>query len=206
MEYCPKCARVCGNCVWVLCGCLCFWEGAKLAGHCDWDVSSTAVVQSDGSGHKWAPKALRFASGWDDPVAERAAHLPQLVVKRVRGAIQDGFDLVLHPPLCCCLQAVQLQSWPSLPVCWVCAVLWLLQTGKRSEGACCTHWRNTYDRLMKYSAVLKSFPILFYLWPLTEKHCLFGAPSQTLAIPSNCDFISKLLTWFHLNNCLRLKS
>lgn len=56
------------------------------------------------------PEVFSFASGWDDVTAELAAHLPQLMLKRVRGVIQDGFNFVLHPPLSHCLQTVHFRS------------------------------------------------------------------------------------------------
>lgn len=51
-----------------------------------------------------------FASGLDDVTAELAAHLPQLMLKRLRGVIQDGFNFVLHPPLSHCLQTFHFRS------------------------------------------------------------------------------------------------
>lgn len=75
---------------------------------------STVVVQSDGSRHKWVPEALCFASRWNDPVAEWAAHLPQLVMERMRRVIQDGFDFVLPLPPDCPVP-VWPQNWPSFP-------------------------------------------------------------------------------------------
>lgn len=53
-------------------------------------TTSSAVVRSDGSGHKWAPEAFCLRLGDDDMMA---VHCPsvQLLVERVRRVIQGGF-------------------------------------------------------------------------------------------------------------------
>lgn len=53
---------------------LCVLSGVTVHG------SHTTVVQSDSSRFKGVPEALSFSPGWDDPVAERAARLPQLIM------------------------------------------------------------------------------------------------------------------------------
>lgn len=42
-------------------------------------------------------------------MAECAVHLPQFIIKRVGGVVEDGVHRVHHPPLCRCLQIVQFQ-------------------------------------------------------------------------------------------------
>ena len=64
--------------------------------HCCWRV--------------WSEKRLKSSIlhlGGMMACDECAAHLPQLVVERLRGVIWDGFDFVLHPPLSRPLKTVQ---------------------------------------------------------------------------------------------------
>ncbi len=103
---------------------------------------------------------LRFAPGWDDTVAEELPICHSLSNRGWKGfsrmALILSFILLSVTDSSCPVPAWP-QSWPSSPACLVCwpqqhwchhtstpqqrTVHWLLQTNRRSSGACCTHWR-----------------------------------------------------------------
>lgn len=70
-------------------------------------LSQSAVIQSDGGGHKGASESFSPAPGWDE------LWLKELPIRHSSSCREDKdcLDFVPHPPLSCCLQTVQDQNY-----------------------------------------------------------------------------------------------